>query len=351
MQARVPLIAYTHEPKRKGIRTLMDSLHEFTLRKSMNEKERMSKYSLGMPLYLYEEERTWNSSLEGWADLTVKEVVLENIKSDLEKDKDEQGKKKENKVVITFFEVGSNKDSNPNGVFNDVGGVRYSKVDGTWVSARRIEDGWFLFDELGIKEEYDEECGILESRKKFRHHLEGKVGVKEWGMIRPCVRISRELERKRGGGGETGVGGGGRVGDVGCCGGIWVIDWNTRIVMLARATDKSSGSEVLRAQRLAEYYFVSRIELIVFHFKNCDYKMLGNGSMAYCSREERAIGPFIWGYGVGMLYGEKKMSFLGLSLLTGIAGLASASARNFRTLVVLRTFAGIGTGGTQLYIP
>nr|GEY82963.1 hypothetical protein [Tanacetum cinerariifolium] len=45
------------------------------------------------------------------------------------------------------------------------------------------------------------------------------------------------------------------------------------------------------------------------------------------------------------------MSFLGLSLLTGIAGLASASARNFRTLVVLRTFPGIGTGVTQLYIP
>nr|GEY58367.1 hypothetical protein [Tanacetum cinerariifolium] len=45
------------------------------------------------------------------------------------------------------------------------------------------------------------------------------------------------------------------------------------------------------------------------------------------------------------------MSFLGLSLLTGIAGLASASARNIRTLVVLRTFAGIGTGVTQLYIP
>ncbi|GJU37150.1 hypothetical protein Tco_1185504 [Tanacetum coccineum] len=43
--------------------------------------------------------------------------------------------------------VGANKDSNPNGVFNDVGGVRYSKADGTWVPARRFEDGinieWF----------------------------------------------------------------------------------------------------------------------------------------------------------------------------------------------------------------
>ncbi|GJV23893.1 organic cation/carnitine transporter 7-like protein, partial [Tanacetum coccineum] len=60
-------------------------------------------------------------------------------------------------------------------------------------------------------------------------------------------------------------------------------------------------------------------------------------------------GPYIWGY-VSDAYG-RKMSFLGLSLLTGIAGLASANARNFTTLVVLRTFAGIGTGGTQLYTP
>ncbi|GKE81310.1 organic cation/carnitine transporter 7-like protein, partial [Tanacetum coccineum] len=40
-----------------------------------------------------------------------------------------------------------------------------------------------------------------------------------------------------------------------------------------------------------------------------------------------------------------------MSLLTSITGLASASARNFTTLVVLRTFASIGTGGTQLYTP
>ncbi|GJX87987.1 hypothetical protein Tco_0340001 [Tanacetum coccineum] len=55
-------------------------------------------------------------------DLTVEKVVLENIKSDLEEDEDEQ-------------------DSNPNGVFNDVSGVGYSKADGTWVPARIIEDG------------------------------------------------------------------------------------------------------------------------------------------------------------------------------------------------------------------
>ncbi|GKD52533.1 hypothetical protein Tco_1281509 [Tanacetum coccineum] len=42
-------------------------------------------------------------------DLTVEEVVLENIKSDLKKDEDEK--------------------------------VRYSKADGTWVPAMRIEDG------------------------------------------------------------------------------------------------------------------------------------------------------------------------------------------------------------------
>ncbi|GJW90029.1 hypothetical protein Tco_0167582 [Tanacetum coccineum] len=63
------------------------------------------------------------------ADLTVEEVVHENIKSDLEEDENEQGKKKKNKGVITFFEIGANKDSNPNAVFNDVGGVRYSKAD------------------------------------------------------------------------------------------------------------------------------------------------------------------------------------------------------------------------------
>ncbi|GJV27582.1 hypothetical protein Tco_1384030 [Tanacetum coccineum] len=84
------------------------------------------------------------------ADLTVEEVELKNIKSDLKEDEDEQGKKK-NKGVITFFEIGANKDNNPNGVFNDVGGVGYSKADGTWVPARRIKDGWHLFDELGSK--------------------------------------------------------------------------------------------------------------------------------------------------------------------------------------------------------
>ncbi|GJR60865.1 hypothetical protein Tco_1503027 [Tanacetum coccineum] len=41
--------------------------------------------------------------------------------------------------------------NNPNGVFNEVSGVGYSKADGTWVPARRIEDGWHLFDELGSK--------------------------------------------------------------------------------------------------------------------------------------------------------------------------------------------------------
>nr|GFC30802.1 hypothetical protein [Tanacetum cinerariifolium] len=141
------------------------------------------------------------------ADLTVEEVVLENIKSDLEKDKDEQGKKKDNKGVITFFEVGANKDSNPNDVFNDVGRVRYSKADGTWVRVRRIEDGWCLFDELGSKLYFEysiknvhqlsddkhadynkkHKRGVRDPgiNKKFRHHLEGEVVVKEWRMIRP----------------------------------------------------------------------------------------------------------------------------------------------------------------------
>ncbi|GKC31384.1 hypothetical protein Tco_1038678, partial [Tanacetum coccineum] len=87
-------------------------------------------------------------------DLTVEEVVLKNIKSDLKNDEDEQGKKKKNKGIIIFFEVGANKVSNHNGVFNDVGGVGYSKVDGKWVSAKRISDGWYLFDELGSKLHY-----------------------------------------------------------------------------------------------------------------------------------------------------------------------------------------------------
>nr|GEZ87209.1 polypyrimidine tract-binding protein homolog 3 isoform X1 [Tanacetum cinerariifolium] len=81
-------------------------------------------------------------------DLTVEGVVFENIKSDLKKDEDEQGKKN-NKGIITFFEVGANKVSKPNGVFNDVGGVGYSKADGKWEPARGIKDGWYLFDELG----------------------------------------------------------------------------------------------------------------------------------------------------------------------------------------------------------
>ncbi|GJS16023.1 MADS-box protein JOINTLESS [Tanacetum coccineum] len=37
-----------------------------------------------------------------------------------------------------------------------------------------------------IKEEYEEECGIPESREFSRYHLEDKVVVKEWGMIHPC---------------------------------------------------------------------------------------------------------------------------------------------------------------------
>nr|GEV61022.1 ribonuclease H-like domain-containing protein [Tanacetum cinerariifolium] len=81
--------------------------------------------------------------------------------------RDEQGKKKRNKRLVIFFEVGANKDNNHNGVFNDVGGVR------KWVSARIIKD-----------EEYDEECRILESINFFRHHLKGKVVVKDWRMIR-----------------------------------------------------------------------------------------------------------------------------------------------------------------------
>ncbi|GJZ01251.1 hypothetical protein Tco_0519212 [Tanacetum coccineum] len=84
-------------------------------------------------------------------DLTVEKVVLENIKSDLEEDEDEQGKKRRIKGLLHCFEIGANKDSNPNGVFNDVSGVGYSKADGTWVPARIIEDGWHLFDELGSK--------------------------------------------------------------------------------------------------------------------------------------------------------------------------------------------------------
>ncbi|GKC86252.1 hypothetical protein Tco_1141969, partial [Tanacetum coccineum] len=92
---------------------------------------------------------------------------------------DEQGKKKKNKGIITFFEVGANKVSNPNGIFNDVGEVGYSKADGKWVPARRLEDDY----NKSIKEKFKEQYGIPESREFSRHHLEDKVVVKEWGMI------------------------------------------------------------------------------------------------------------------------------------------------------------------------
>nr|GEV11598.1 retrotransposon Gag protein [Tanacetum cinerariifolium] len=85
-------------------------------------------------------------------DLTVEKVVFKNTTSDLKKNNDEQGKKKK-KWVIKFSEVGANKDNNPNGLFNDVCGVGYSKANGTWVPARRIKDGWYLFDELGLSKE------------------------------------------------------------------------------------------------------------------------------------------------------------------------------------------------------
>nr|GEY41094.1 hypothetical protein [Tanacetum cinerariifolium] len=53
--------------------------------------------------------------------------------------------------LLQTFEVGANKVRNPNGVFHDLGGVGYNKADGKWEPARRIEDGWYLFDELGSK--------------------------------------------------------------------------------------------------------------------------------------------------------------------------------------------------------
>ncbi|GJR42184.1 hypothetical protein Tco_1310287 [Tanacetum coccineum] len=61
--------------------------------------------------------------------------------------------KKKKKGVIIFSEVGSNKDNNPNGMFNDGGEVGYNKADGTWAPALRIEDGWYLFDGLGLSKE------------------------------------------------------------------------------------------------------------------------------------------------------------------------------------------------------
>nr|GEV54604.1 hypothetical protein [Tanacetum cinerariifolium] len=70
-------------------------------------------------------------------DLTVEEVVFKNTTSDLKKDKDKQGKKRRKMLLITFSKVGAN---NPNGMFNDVGGVGYSKADGAWILARRIKD-------------------------------------------------------------------------------------------------------------------------------------------------------------------------------------------------------------------
>nr|GEY67904.1 myosin heavy chain-related protein [Tanacetum cinerariifolium] len=45
------------------------------------------------------------------------------------------------------------------------------------------------FDETAMME-YEEECGIPKSRyENFRHHLEDKVDVNEWGMIRPRSAI------------------------------------------------------------------------------------------------------------------------------------------------------------------
>ncbi|GJV73122.1 hypothetical protein Tco_1493117 [Tanacetum coccineum] len=64
----------------------------------------------------------------------TEEVAFENTTSYLIKDKDEQ-------------------DNNLNGVFNDGGEIGYNKADGTWVHALRIEDGWYLFDGLGLSKE------------------------------------------------------------------------------------------------------------------------------------------------------------------------------------------------------
>ncbi|GJT73933.1 hypothetical protein Tco_1033219 [Tanacetum coccineum] len=89
----------------------------------------------------------------GDPDVKDKQEVKKADDQEIENIKDAEGKIVEDQQVSEAdddtnnddFSFGANKVSNPNGVFNDVGGVGYSKADGKWEPARRIEDevkGW-----------------------------------------------------------------------------------------------------------------------------------------------------------------------------------------------------------------
>ncbi|GJT33760.1 retrotransposon protein, putative, ty1-copia subclass [Tanacetum coccineum] len=83
---------------------------------------------------------------------------VKNANDLIENIKDEEGKNNKDQQVFEADDDTNNDDFgcslsphkgvdltveyNPNGVFNDVGGVGYSKADGIWKLARRIEDGW-----------------------------------------------------------------------------------------------------------------------------------------------------------------------------------------------------------------
>ncbi|GJZ32023.1 hypothetical protein Tco_0577459 [Tanacetum coccineum] len=129
-----------------------------------------------------------------------------------------------------------------------------------------------------------------------------------------------------------------------------------------REGGKTKGSEVERTGFSKRYSSVEKLDrewccalklilIIVMPNYTVDEAIsaIGRGKFQYLPLAYAAVGligrameDHLFGVTCRMLMGES------LSLLTGIAGLASASARNFRLLVVLRTFAGIGTGGTQL---
>ncbi|GKA71559.1 hypothetical protein Tco_0777698, partial [Tanacetum coccineum] len=96
-------------------------------------------------------------------DFEEDEKEFENTRLVTKEDKDEQGK--EEKGIVTSFEVGTDEENNNSGfVLNTVGGIVYGKGNDTWADVglkhgsylllnRIVEDGWYFLDESGLSKE------------------------------------------------------------------------------------------------------------------------------------------------------------------------------------------------------
>nr|GFA39510.1 polypyrimidine tract-binding protein homolog 3 isoform X2 [Tanacetum cinerariifolium] len=144
-------------------------------------------------------------------DLTVEEVVFENIKSDLKKDEDGQGKKRIIKGLLHFLKLVPTKSATLMMYLMMLVGLGIARLmaNGSLLGELRMVGiylmSWgpsyilniqlktflnkvttsMLTTTKSIKKKFKEEYGIPESRKFSKHHFEDKVVVKAWGMIHP----------------------------------------------------------------------------------------------------------------------------------------------------------------------